>query len=50
MTGWESLRDTQPHLKPWLDVGINWASKYYSRMDDTSAYVIAMRMSNLIYE
>lgn len=42
MTGWEDLRDNEPHLKPWLDIGLRWAMKYYSRMDDTTAYVIAM--------
>lgn len=43
MTGWEGLRDSQVRLKPWLNIGLKWALKYYSRMDDTTAHVIAMR-------
>jgi hypothetical protein len=41
MTAWEQVRKYK-QLKPWIDVGINWATKYYKRMDDTKAYVIAM--------
>lgn len=43
MTGWEELQDNEPRLRPWLDVGLRWATKYYNRMDDTIAYVVAMR-------
>lgn len=42
MTRWEKLRTKYPELKPWVDVGLEWAEKYYDRMDDTDAYVIAM--------
>jgi len=42
MTRWEKLRDTFPLLKPWVDVGLQWAKKYYTRMDDTDAYAVAM--------
>jgi hypothetical protein len=42
MTRWEKLRAKFPLLKPWIDVGLQWAEKYYKRMDDTDAYVIAM--------
>lgn len=41
MTAWEQVRKHK-QLKPWIDVGISWATKYYKRMDDTKAYVIAM--------
>jgi hypothetical protein len=42
MTRWEKLRTKFPVLKPWVDVGLKWARKYYTRMDDTDAYVVAM--------
>jgi hypothetical protein len=42
MTRWEKLHDTCPVLRPWIDVGLKWANKYYKRMDDTDAYVVAM--------
>jgi hypothetical protein len=42
MTRWEKLRTKYPELKPWVDVGLKWAEKYYTRMDDTDAYVVAM--------
>jgi hypothetical protein len=42
MTKWENLRTRYPELKPWVDVGLHWAKKYYTRMGDTDAYVVAM--------
>ena len=42
MTRWEKLRTKFPELKPWVDIGLEWATKYYTRMDDTDAYVVAM--------
>jgi hypothetical protein len=45
MTRWEKLRTAYPRLKLWIDVGLEWATKYYNRMDDTDAYVVAMRES-----
>ncbi len=42
MTRWEKLRTKFPKLKPWVDVSLQWAEKYYNRMDDTDAYVVAM--------
>jgi len=41
MTAWEKVRKYKK-LKPWVDVGVEWAKKYYRRMDHTRAYVIAM--------
>jgi hypothetical protein len=42
MTAWEKVGKKYKKLKPWVDVGIHWATKYYKRMDDTKAYVVAM--------
>ncbi len=42
MTDWEKVGKQHPLLKPWTDVGIQWATKYYKRMDDTKAYIITM--------
>ena len=42
MTRWEKLHAKFPLLKPWIDVGLQWAEKYYKRMDNTDAYIIAM--------
>ena len=42
ITWWEKLCTTYPELKPWVDVRLRWAKKYYTCMDNTNAYVIAM--------
>jgi hypothetical protein len=42
MTAWEKKAEQIPRLKPFIDVGLRWATKYYKRMDNTKAYVIAM--------
>ena len=42
MTTWEQLRDEHPHLSPMITRGLEWAYKYYGRMDHTRAYVVAM--------
>lgn len=42
MTEWEKLGEQYEALRPWTDIGLKWAKKYYIRMDDTNAYVIAM--------
>lgn len=42
MTSWEKLRDQQPMLAPAINAGLKVARKYYSKMDDTHAYVVAM--------
>lgn len=42
MTAWEKKAEEIPRLKPFIDVGVEWAKKYYTRMDDTRAYVVAM--------
>ncbi|KAN0118276.1 Ribonuclease H-like domain containing protein [Russula decolorans] len=48
MTRWEKLRSKFPELKPLVDVGLEWAEKYYKRMDDTDAYVVAMFLNPCI--
>ena len=48
MTAWEKFGRDNQELKPWTDVGIQWATKYYARMDDTHAYVVAMCRSSSI--
>jgi len=42
MTEWEKLGDQYYILRPWTEIGLRWAKKYYVRMDDTEAYVVAM--------
>jgi len=42
MTEWEILGKKYAILKPWTDIGMRWATKYYIRMDDTEAYVLTM--------
>jgi hypothetical protein len=42
MMAWEQLGEKHPRLARWTDIGIEWAKKYYLKMDKTNAYVIAM--------
>jgi len=42
MTEWEILSKKYVILKPWTDIGVCWATKYYIRMDDTEAYILTM--------
>jgi hypothetical protein len=42
MTTWEELGDQYPILKFWTGIGLEWAKKYYVRMDHTDAYIVAM--------
>ena len=42
MTAWENLAETHPRLAPFIEIGLTWARKYYQRMDNTKAYVMAM--------
>jgi hypothetical protein len=42
MSEWESLRKQHDRLRPWMQIGVSWAIKYYIRMDDTDAYIITM--------
>ncbi len=42
MSRWEKLCTKYPELKPWVDVGLKWAERYYTHMDDTDVYVVMM--------
>ena len=44
MTRWEKLAKDMPKLKKYIQPGLDSAYEYYSRMDETNAYVIAMCM------
>jgi hypothetical protein len=49
MTNWKSLGKRYRQLKPWTEVGVQWATKYYIQMDNTDAYVVTMCKSLLYY-
>ena len=42
MSAWEKLGDDNKRIDPFIQVGLYWANRYYGRMDNTRAYVIAM--------
>lgn len=44
MTRWETLSNNtaNPQLKELIKPGLDYANKYYARMDLTKAYIIAM--------
>jgi hypothetical protein len=42
MTEWENIATQIDKLRPWAEIGLGWAKKYYIRMDDTDAYVVTM--------
>jgi len=42
MMEWEILSKKYMILKPWMDIGVRWVTKYYIRMDDTEAYILTM--------
>jgi hypothetical protein len=46
MTELEGLSKQYLILKPWTDIGMHWATKYYIRMDNMKAYIIAMCKSS----
>jgi hypothetical protein len=43
---WERLGKMEPKLTPYTDEGLKWATKYYNRMDNSRAYVVAMRKTH----
>jgi hypothetical protein len=45
MSKWELLAEMNHNLVPWINIGLDWVTCYYSRMDNTSAYIISMGMS-----
>jgi hypothetical protein len=44
MSSWETLPRAKEnrHLKDALEMGLEFAKKYYNKMDNTNAFVIAM--------
>ena len=42
MTTWEKIVEDHPNLAPLVRPGLDWAYKYYGRMDRTRAYVVTM--------
>jgi hypothetical protein len=44
MSSWETLARVKEnrHLKDALEMGLEFAKKYYNKMDNTNAFVIAM--------
>ena len=42
MTVWENLANKKQHLKRYINIGLEWATKYYAKMDNTCAYIIMM--------
>ena len=44
MTSWEQLQREHPHLKRFIEVGLQSAYQYYAKMDRTSSYIVAMCM------
>jgi hypothetical protein len=49
MTSWERLAEKNQHLAPAIKVGLKFAYKYHKKMDDMSAYMVAMCESNVFY-
>lgn len=45
MTEWEELGKENKVLRPWTEIGLECAKKYYARMDDTDVYIVTMCMS-----
>ena len=42
LTGWEKLAQKKKNLAPFIQCGLDSAKEYYSRMDKSNAYVVAM--------
>jgi len=42
MSEWESIGKAYMMLRPWTNIGLSWATKYYIQMDDTDAYIVTM--------
>ncbi|KIL56314.1 hypothetical protein M378DRAFT_188580 [Amanita muscaria Koide BX008] len=41
MTNWETIGNSNPDLRQFTDIGLNWATKYYRRMDNSKAYLVS---------
>jgi hypothetical protein len=42
MATWEQLSEKHPHLVNWMKIRLEWAAKYYTKMDNTHIYIIVM--------
>ena len=42
MTTWEKIIEEHPRLEWLVWPGLDWAYKYYGRMDRTRAYIVTM--------
>lgn len=42
MTAWECLAEKHGRLKLWIKISLEWATTYYSQMDNTKAYILSM--------
>lgn len=42
LTKMEKLAETKANLNPFITEGLKFAYSYYNRMDNTSAYIVAM--------
>ena len=47
-SAWNILGTRNPRVKPWTDIGLQWADTYYKRMDNTRTYAITMCKSFLV--
>jgi hypothetical protein len=45
MTSWERLAEMHERMAPWINIGMEYATAYYGRMDRTRSYIIAMGKS-----
>jgi hypothetical protein len=48
MSRWEKLAKDVPALKNYIKPGLTKSYEYYNRMDETKAYILAMRTSLII--
>lgn len=42
MIQWEELGDKAPFCAPFVKVGLEYAKKYYQRLGEMRAYIVAM--------
>lgn len=42
MSKWELLAEKHPNLQPFIEAGLSKAREYYTKMDLTRAYVVAL--------
>jgi hypothetical protein len=45
MSAWEQLAKRHAYLRPWINIGLSYAYKYYKCMDQTHSYIIVMGKS-----